>query len=175
MRIALRDNSGFTMVELLIAAVLGSIVTFAAMDAYLTQHRQFLIQEQVADMQQRGRAALDDISFNLRQSGFNTPDSIDGYRIAAVGGSSDTVEINHHGDNILFYVDNSDTSHPNLMKEVNGDAEIFADEIDGLEATVLASDLVQVAVTARTASRDELTAKDYRSRTYTSRIKIRNR
>ena len=174
MKSLFKKESGFTIVELLIAAFLTSLITFVAMDAYLTQHQQFLVQEQVSDMQQRCRATLDDISFNLRQSGFNNPDSLVSYRVGLAANGPDTLEINHHGNNIYYYIDASDSTHPNLIKSINGNVQIFADDVEGFELTVLGTYLVEVQITARSASIDEHTAKDYRRRTYTARVNIRN-
>ncbi len=173
MKVRLNKNLGFTLMELLVAAFLAGIVTFFALDTYMVQHEQYIIQEQVSDMQQRGRAVLDAVAFDLRQSGFNTPDTIIAYRVGLNSVGPDTLEINHHGDNIFYYIDNSDSLHPNLMKSTNGDVQIYADDVTGFELTLLALDLVQVQIVAQSNIRDEM-IQGYRQRTYTSRVKIRN-
>ncbi|MBD3170798.1 MAG: hypothetical protein GF307_15080 [candidate division Zixibacteria bacterium] len=170
----LKCESGYTVIELLIAALLTGIVTFYAMDAYLDQHQQYLIQEDVSDMQQRGRAAIDEIAFNLRQAGFNTPDSVENFSIGYDPVGPDTLTLNHHGDDIIYYIDESDSLHPNLMKSTNGNVEMFADDIEDMEFTALASDLIEVTVVTKSTRKDEAIAKDYRRRTYTMRVKVRN-
>jgi len=174
MKLQIKNESGFTLIELLIASVLAGVVTFAALDVYLNQHQQFIIQEQVSDMQQRGRAVLDEIAFDLRQSGFGTPDSISAFTIGANNGGPDTLAINHHSNNITYYVDESDTANPNFMKDVNGTPQIFADDIEGFEVTSMGTNLVQISIVARTNKVDEKTGNDYRRRTYTMRVQLRN-
>lgn len=174
MKFRINNNAGFTLVELLIASVLASLITFIAMDAYLTQNEQLIVQEQVSDMQQRGRAALDEIAYNLRQCGFNTPDSVAACVIGDNPNGPDTLTINHHGDDIIYYVEDSDSLNPVLIKDVNDNPQTYADGIEDLTVTAISSDLVQVNITARSASVDESTAKDYRRRTYSMRIKLRN-
>jgi len=170
----IKKNSGFTLVELLIASVLSALVTFAAMDFYLTQHRQYLIQEQVSDMQQRGRAALEEISYDLRQAGYNTPDTAVAYSIYDNPNGPDSLKINHHNNTISYYIDQSDTTHPDLIKSVNNNPQVFAEDIEDLQITSMGSTLLQVQITARTSSVDDMTAKDYRRRNYSTRVQLRN-
>jgi Tfp pilus assembly protein PilW len=174
MKKKIKSESGFTIIELLIAALLTGIITFAAMDSYLNQHQQFLAQEQVADIQQRARAILDQVSFDIRQGGFNIPDTLAAMVVYSNGNGPDTLAVAHHGDLIEYYIDDSDTTHPSFMRSVNGNAQIFADNIEGFEITVLAGNLVDVEVTARSDKVDDFTAHDYRRRTYSSRVKLRN-
>ena len=69
-------NNGFTVLELLIAVLLASIVTSAAMSIYVTEHKQLLVQGQVSDMQSSIRAAIAELATKIRSAGYNLPEGI---------------------------------------------------------------------------------------------------
>jgi len=71
----LRIQSGFTLIELLIGVLMASIVTYAAMSLYITQHKQMIVQDQIADMQANTRAAAEVIANAVRKAGMNAPKS----------------------------------------------------------------------------------------------------
>lgn len=48
-----------------------SIVTYSAMSLYITQHKQMIVQEQVADLQSNTRAAAELIARTVRKAGYN--------------------------------------------------------------------------------------------------------
>jgi len=66
-------SGGFTMIELLIAVFLATIVTSAAMAIYITQHKQLIVQDQVTDMQSSIRAAAAELTTKIRMAGFQVP------------------------------------------------------------------------------------------------------
>jgi prepilin-type N-terminal cleavage/methylation domain-containing protein len=73
--IKLKIQSGFTLIELLIGVLLASIVTYAAMSLYITQHKQMIVQDQIADMQANTRAAAEVIANAVKRAGMNAPRS----------------------------------------------------------------------------------------------------
>ena len=52
-----QDRKGFTLLELLIAMALSIIIMAAIYSTYYSQQKSYLVQEQVAAMQQNLRAA----------------------------------------------------------------------------------------------------------------------
>jgi type IV pilus assembly protein PilW len=54
----IRSNSGFTLVELLIAIALGLVILAGLFQTFRTQHDTYIVQDQVAAMQQNLRAAM---------------------------------------------------------------------------------------------------------------------
>jgi prepilin-type N-terminal cleavage/methylation domain-containing protein len=68
-------NKGFTIIELLVAVLLATIVTGAAMALYITQHKQLIVQDQVSDMQSSVRAAASEIVNQVRMAGFKVPNN----------------------------------------------------------------------------------------------------
>src|SRR4030042_1011886 len=62
-------NEGFTLVEMLVAMAIGAIVMAAVYSTYSTQQRSYILQEQVAAMQQNIRASMYYITRDIRMAG----------------------------------------------------------------------------------------------------------
>jgi prepilin-type N-terminal cleavage/methylation domain-containing protein len=86
-------QSGVTMVELLIAVLLAGIVTSAAFSVYITQHKQWIVQDEIADMQANIRAASDELTTQIRMAGQGLPDEFPGGAIWAFNTNPDTIVI----------------------------------------------------------------------------------
>jgi prepilin-type N-terminal cleavage/methylation domain-containing protein len=71
--IFVRNQRGFTLIEILIGLVAASLVTYAAMSLYITQHKEMVVQDQVADLQSNVRAAAEVIAKATRMAGYNVP------------------------------------------------------------------------------------------------------
>jgi type IV pilus assembly protein PilW len=92
-------QTGFTLVELMIAVAISGIVVAAIYSAYLTQQRTYLAQEQVAEMQQSIRAALDIMVREIRSAGYDPLKSAGaGISTASAGQLSFTRDNNGDGD-----------------------------------------------------------------------------
>jgi type IV pilus assembly protein PilW len=65
---------GFTLVELLIAMALALIVLTSLASVFVSQRKTFDAQEQVAEMVQGARAAMDMISSELKMAGYDPTD-----------------------------------------------------------------------------------------------------
>ncbi len=61
---------GFTLVELLVALAVSGILMTGIYSAFQSQQDSYLVQEQVAEMQQNLRASLDVITREIRMAGF---------------------------------------------------------------------------------------------------------
>jgi len=64
---------GMTILELLIVTVIGLAVTSAALGAYLRMNNQSIWQDQIAEMEQSGRAVERVLSQRIRMAGFGLP------------------------------------------------------------------------------------------------------
>jgi prepilin-type N-terminal cleavage/methylation domain-containing protein len=71
-----KKQSGFTLIEVLIGFLLAAIVTYAAMSLYITQHKEMIVQDQIADMQANTRAAAEVIANAVKRAGLNAPKNI---------------------------------------------------------------------------------------------------
>ena len=70
-----RRQAGFSLVELMVALLLGSIVVVAAVSLFTTNQRTFQLQQGVSDVQQQGRFVLDYMAQDLRRMGYRVADA----------------------------------------------------------------------------------------------------
>lgn len=66
-----RSQAGFTLVELLVAMVIGLLVMGGATQLFISSQQSFRFQTALADMQDTGRFALDTMAMELRQTDFS--------------------------------------------------------------------------------------------------------
>jgi len=88
-----KKNSGFTLVEMLVALGLASIISIAALKFYMAQNNNMITQQNVSDMQQNLRASMDAISHELRNAGANLPDGLPAF--VASNANPDSVQVNY--------------------------------------------------------------------------------
>jgi biotin operon repressor len=166
---------GITMIELLIAALLTTIIASAGLSFYIRANQQYISQENISDTQQNARASIQEICREIRMAGFNIPDSVNAYQIMSVADNPDTLTINRDTLSIRYYIDEADTLHPQLIRELDGTPTIFADDIHGFEVTVIAANKIQVVITSKSAKTDDqILGGDKFCRTFTQVIGLRN-
>src|SRR4030042_4268659 len=68
--IVLKRKNGVTLIELLIALVLSSILIAALYRVVISQHKTYGIRDQVADMQQNVRIAIGQMTREIRMAGY---------------------------------------------------------------------------------------------------------
>ena len=90
-----KKNPGFTLVELLVAIFVSAIIMTAVYAAYNSQNKSYVIQEEVAALQQNLRAAMFYMSNQIREAGCN-PTQTDTNRPGIV--TADVDEINFTAD-----------------------------------------------------------------------------
>jgi type IV pilus assembly protein PilW len=64
-------SSGFTLIEILVALLITSILTVAIYSFFVGQHHAYTVQDQVIEMEQNARAAMDMIRRDLRMAGYH--------------------------------------------------------------------------------------------------------
>jgi hypothetical protein len=69
-------SAGFTLAEVLIAALISAFVVTAGFQLLINQSKSHLVQAGITDMQQNGRAAIDELSGKIRQAGYLLPLSV---------------------------------------------------------------------------------------------------
>jgi len=82
-----KNELGFTLIEILIALAISGIVLTAIYNLYISQSRTYTVQEQVSEMQQNARVAMDIVSRHIRMAGFGQPSwtTINGASITYIG------------------------------------------------------------------------------------------
>jgi type IV pilus assembly protein PilW len=170
-----KDQKGITLVEVLIAAVLTLVIGAAALGFYVTQHNSWLAQEDVSDMQQNIRVALDEISKNVRQAGLGVTA---GHPTLLVQNDKLTIFYKDSTkiDTLQYYVSWADTLHPRLLRRINSNyPQVYAEDIESIQFSQ-ADKLITITIVAREGRKDpEYTGDGYRRRTITSKAEVRNR
>jgi len=101
-----RGEKGVSLVELLIALVLASILIFVLYKTFIRQHKTYVVQEQVFDVQQNARAVMARMVREIRMAGFGR---IAGEHVPGVGYISRILPVQ------FTNTDNSVTSYPNVL------------------------------------------------------------
>jgi type IV pilus assembly protein PilW len=174
---------GFTLVELLIAMMLGLIVLTSIASAFVSQRKAFDVQEQVAEMVQGARAAMDMINSELKMAGYDPTDAeIVGVPYSATqleirgdlnsDGETDGTASNDDTNEEIIYT--YDSANKQIDRNTGGGAQPFAENIlaftfqyydKDLNTTTTAADIrqIDITITSRTSKPDP----DYGYRTYT--------
>ena len=100
------DRNGFTLIELLIAMAISGIVAGAIFTAFQSQQKSYLIQDQVTEMQQNLRAAMDIMVRDIRMAGFD-PHRDSGAGVIKAEGETFTFTLSAEDDG---YDNNSDNT-----------------------------------------------------------------
>ncbi len=267
MKKILKSVRGVTLSEVLVAMIITGIISAAMFRAYISQHHAWNIQEAVIETQQNSRAAIDELTRQIRMTGYglpaglnalevyNTnPDTIvviyaaadcdapiehampnpsaelrcDGHDVSCFSDDQEiyifdpftetgeffvltsvqvaAAHLQHNTmvlskaypkgsilmaiDRVKFYIDYTDSLHPNLMVKVGTYApQVYAENMIDLQfvytlkngmavdAPVMVNDVrqVAVAVTGRTSRPDtDMSEQPYRFRDYQSNVNLRN-
>lgn len=167
-----RNTGGFTLIELLVTLGLGMVVLATVTTTFMSQTRFYSAQEQVNEMEQNARGALDLITRELKMAGYNPNGaSFDGVTVSGTTqlqikadlNAASGIEIGSN-ENITYAYDNS--THQITRTLGGGAAEVLADNItavtftcykaDGATTTTTSSEIrqVKVEITATTAKPD---------------------
>jgi len=92
----LKDRAGLSVLEMLVALFLSGIVTAAVFELYISQHKNWNIQDDVINIQQNARAAIDELTRQIRMAGHALPIGIDG--IESFNTDPDTILVNYSPD-----------------------------------------------------------------------------
>lgn len=82
------DNSGFTLIELMIALAISGIVMGGVLFTYTSQQKTYLAQDQIVDMQQNIRAVMYIMTKELRMAGYDPHVTYNPGIVAAGDGSN---------------------------------------------------------------------------------------
>lgn len=98
----LRSHRGISLVEMLIALGLTGIVSASVLKAYMTQHKNYMIQDDITTIQQNARASIDELSRQLRMAGYALPLGLPS--IGASNTNPDTITVTYHDDGCDTYL-----------------------------------------------------------------------
>ena len=90
------NNRGASLLEVLIALFLTGIITAAVFQTYITQHQNYLVQDDITEIQQNARAAVDELTRQIRMAGYALPAGLPS--IVASNTNPDTITICYRDD-----------------------------------------------------------------------------
>jgi len=176
-RLQIQRNDGFTLIEMMVSMGIGMVILAAVTTTFMSQTKIYSAQEQVNEMEQNARAALDVITRELKMAGYKpNTGAVTGLTASGVNLDSTNliIEADLNGDNSI---DGSGGSLERITYAYNsgnkqitrrlgsGTSDVFADNVtafnftylkaDGTTAT-LASQIrqVKIDITAKTAAPD---------------------
>jgi type IV pilus assembly protein PilW len=114
------NQHGFTIIELMIAVTISMIITSAIYQIFHSQQRSYLLQNQVAEMQQNLRAGLYMMAREIRSAGYD-PEQTGRFGFVTDFAAPDAVlspDINYATDkNIIAFTMDSDTG-PGVINKI---------------------------------------------------------
>jgi prepilin-type N-terminal cleavage/methylation domain-containing protein len=182
------NQLGFSMIEVLIAAAITSIIATSAFRFYTKMHEQSEHQYNVSEMHQLVRTSLYDIRKTLMQAGFKVP----GHAPYEIKGDSLAVYYSETQpvDTILYFLEEyTDVEYAalpdlpgthrlyKLYKKVNSDAAtVFADYVVGIDYNQVDAANIIVSMGVHALRKDDSYQPNDGYRTYrlSERINIRN-
>ena len=94
-----KDNRGFTLIELMVSMVIGSVLMIAIISTYQNQLQSHLTQQSVVDMHQNARAAMHVMKQEIQMAGFDTTKTADATVLVATANDFQfQVDFNEDGD-----------------------------------------------------------------------------
>jgi type IV pilus assembly protein PilW len=178
------NNQGFTLMELVVSTAISMVILGAIAGTFMTQTKFYNAQEQVNEMQQNARAAMDLISREIKSAGYKPTGT------AIVGVAYSTTElrvradldadgaINDTSDEHLVYTfDNANMQIKRAYGVVGATPDVLANNITAFAfnyldstgaTTTTQADIRQVSlsITARTAKPDPNLTTNNGYRTY---------
>jgi len=184
-------NDGFTIIELLIAIAIMGIIIGVMFSFSIAQRKYFSVQEEISEMTQNTRAAMDMIAGELAMAGYSPSDTaaFSGIPYSAsqlqiyadLNGDGDRTDPN---ENIIYTYD---TSNKRILRDTGGGNQPLSENIQsfifeylndqGNPTTVTANvRQIRLTITGRTGKPDRLytTNSGYRTYTLTSSVTPRN-
>ncbi len=188
MDILLEDSQrGFTLMEVLISMAIGGLLLGVVVNTFVIQQKSYDVQEQVTEMVQTARAAMDMMTREIRMAGYDPARA--GFEGVSYNATQLRVNADLRGDNPSDPPDGDtndsnedimysyDSNNFQIDRNTGGGNQPFAENIDSFtfgyidgngNPTTISADIrqVRVTVTARTAKPDPEYPSDGGYRTY---------
>ena len=171
-----KREQGFTLIELLVAMVIVLLLIASISTVFISQQKNYTLQERVAEMIQTARASMDMMSREIRLGGYDPlgtlqrddPSEAGGIPFVGIpydtsqleivsdiddgagsgAGDGDTDDLNE--DIVYKFYDTTDSTYPNQIKRKSGSGnfESFAENIEAFTFAYLDADGNATTVTA---------------------------
>lgn len=129
---ALQNNKGFTLAELMVAMGLSAIVMASVGYVYYTQQKTYLAQEQIAGAQQNLRAVLYFMEREIRMAGYD-PTRSGNFQIQTANTNTITMRIDLNGNGVLDADETITYSLDAANNQLERNGQPLAENIDALD------------------------------------------
>ena len=140
----LKKAKGVTLIELLIALLISAIIIAGIYRTFIHQQKTYATQEQVADMQQNVRVAINRMMREIRMAGFGNVQGVLPVTFPGVGRTYPNV----------INVDLPVAGAFTIVSAIGGSATLLKQPGDSVGAIVLASNQIQVSALAEFDTND---------------------
>ena len=113
MRIKLKSQLGMTLIEVMIALIITGVITTSIFKLYITQHQNYITQEDITDIQQNARSSIDEISRHIRMAGYELPLGLNA--IEAYNTNPDTIVLMYHNSGCDTYLSSAMTNGASIL------------------------------------------------------------
>ncbi|RKX26470.1 MAG: hypothetical protein DRP47_08115 [Candidatus Zixiibacteriota bacterium] len=96
------NQCGTTFLEVMVALAIMGVITAAIFKLYISSHKNYMVQNEVANVQQSARASLDELTRQIRMAGYDLP-----LGLAAIQASNtdpDTITLCYRATNCDTYL-----------------------------------------------------------------------
>lgn len=189
-------RNGFTLLELLVAALITAVLAAASFQFYVTMQQQVTSQKDISDMQAISRSCLQEMSKNLRMAGYMLPAGHPPYDTSSANEIEIYIGVGDPSaadavDTIRYFLEEFTSAEYadvpflptgmtlyKLMKWQDNwtDPQVFADFITSLTFTPIGTSEMIITLEVTTAKGDETFTLNNGFRTFvnTERVTIRN-
>jgi len=129
----MKRETGFTLLELLIAMAISGIVAAAIYSVFQSQHKSYIIQEDIAEMQQNLRGGMDLMIQEMRMAGYDPTGSLNASITVISTNDSVTFTRDDGAGALDTYTYSFDSVNKTLARTYNGSgAQTVAENIEAL-------------------------------------------
>ncbi len=121
---AVRGVKGVSLIEVMIALVLTGIISTALLKLYSTQHKNYMVQDDVTGIQASARASIDELTRQVRMAGYGLPLGLP--PLEAYNTNPDTIVITYAADNCETVLSDP-MPKPSSELKCSGDLSCFYD------------------------------------------------
>ncbi len=155
---AIRREKGFTFIELMVSMVIASLVFAGIYGVYRIQQKSYTVQEQVTELQQRLRSAMDRLAIEIRMAGSNpASESLCGTKIVKAETeemifNSCNPDYKSNNDYQITISFNKATGELSLTRDLGMNGALskpIADAVDGVELKYFDKDNKELTVISK--------------------------
>ena len=118
------NATGTSLVEILIALALTGIITGAVLGLYYRQHSNYMIQDDITNVQQNARASIDELTRQIRLAGYDLPAGVPA--MVCANTNPDTITLHYAVNNCDTYL-SSAMPQPSSELKCGSDVSCFKD------------------------------------------------